>query len=115
MRLAPRQQLGHYDALAKPLVRQHRWPRHVPDRVVAGSRGLEALVDLDEPALGELNAALLKPEVFGVHGAARRHQHGGRGHLLLFATRLDVQHDLVLPMVALVTFAPAITSMPRFL
>jgi hypothetical protein len=76
VRLLPGDDLGDDDPFAAALVRQHGWAGDVADRVIAGRARLEALVDLDEAAVGELNAAFLEADVLGVHRAARRHQDG---------------------------------------
>ena len=95
MRLLARDDLRHHRAFAKAFVRQHRRACDVADRIIAGSSRLETLVDLDEPAIGELNTALFEPDVLGVHGAARRHEDRGGDHLFLLATRFDVQRHFV--------------------
>src|SRR5437879_4564433 len=88
--------LGDDGAFTKSLVRQHRRPRHVADRVVAGRRRLKILVHLDEATVGQLNAAFLEADVFGVHRAPGGHQDRRSHDLFFLAPGLDIEGDLVL-------------------
>ena len=101
MRLLAGQQLGDDHTFTTALVRQHGRTGDVANRVIAGGRRLQILVDLDEAAVGHLDAALFEPDVLGIHGAARGHQHGGGHDLFLLAARFHIERDLVLGHVGL--------------
>src|SRR6266550_4714971 len=88
--------LGDDGAFTKSFVRQHRRPRHVADRVVAGRRRLKILVHLDEATVGQLNAAFLEADVFGVHRAPGGHQDRRSHDLFFLAPGIDIERDLVL-------------------
>src|SRR6266849_5373095 len=80
--------------------------RDVADRIVAGCRGLEVPVHLDEAAVIELDAAFLEADALSVHGAARRHQDDRHLDLLGRAASLDLQRHLVLADGALLYLGP---------
>src|SRR5258708_5672705 len=89
VRVLPRDRLCRDDALALALVCEHRRAGDVADGVDALDAGLHLFSDADEPALGELDALLLEPDVLDVGRASSRDEHDVGLELLLLARGLD--------------------------
>src|SRR5436190_3030191 len=87
---------GHDHALALSLVREHRRTGHVTDRVQSLHARLHPLADLDEAAIGELNALLLEPDLLDVRRATGRDEHDVDLELLLLAAGFDGHGDGIL-------------------
>ena len=107
--------LGDDHALALALVREHRRAGHVADGVDALGGRLHPLVDLDEAAVGELDAGLLEPDVLDVRRAAGGDEHLVDHELLLLRPRRASSVTESLPTLALEIRAPVMMSIFRFL
>src|SRR5215212_10246410 len=89
MRMLSREQLSEHDTLARSLVREHRRTGDVTDRIDALGGGLHALVDLDESAIGDLNALLLETDVLDVGGTPGSDQNFFDFEVRLLSARVD--------------------------
>ena len=77
-------------------MRQQQLPGHIANRPDAGHVGRHALVDLDEAALGQLDADFFQPQVLAVGAEADRQQGllGFQGLLAFRSADLDLDTGL---------------------
>src|SRR5215470_1680309 len=66
MPLVPRNPLRNRNAFLLRLVGEHRTPHHIADRPDVGEIGAAIAVDLDEPALIELEPDAVRAEARGI-------------------------------------------------
>src|SRR4029079_19095180 len=72
MRVKPFDRLDADDTLMLGLVRKHRRPRHISDRVDSRDIGFVELINDDDPAIG-FDTELFQPEVLDISD----HSNGG--------------------------------------
>src|SRR2546423_4030681 len=90
------EELGEHHAFALTFVGQHRRTGNIANGVDPFHRCLHPLVDLDEAAIGELDAQLLNADVFDDWSAAGRNENLFDFEILLLATDVDAHGDRIL-------------------